>query len=91
VSWRRFGGGVGYCAVRRGVLSVQGGKEIAIATREAELGTDLNALETSVLSRFRADLEAERSGRAAAVRLSTQAIRRIVEALRPERRPEIGG
>jgi F-type H+-transporting ATPase subunit epsilon len=91
VSWRRIGGEVGYCAVRRGVLSVQGGKEIAIATREAELGTDLNALETSVLSRFRADLEAERSGRAAAVRLSTQAIRRIVEALRPERRPEIGG
>jgi F-type H+-transporting ATPase subunit epsilon len=90
VSWRRAGGEVGYCAVRRGVLSVQGGKEIAIATREAELGTDLDALETSVLARFRADAEAERSGRVAAVRLSTQAIRRIVEALRPERRPKFG-
>jgi F-type H+-transporting ATPase subunit epsilon len=32
VSWRHADGKMGYCAVRRGVLTVQGGKTIAIAT-----------------------------------------------------------
>lgn len=90
VSWRHVDGRAGYCAVRRGVLSGQGGKQVAIAAREAHFGSDLDELEASVLARFRADGEAERSGRVAAMRLHTQAIRRIVEALRPERRAEIG-
>lgn len=90
VSWRHADGRARYCAVRRGVLSVQGGNQIAIATREAQLGSDLDVLEASVLARFRAEADAERSGRIAAMRLHMQAIRRIVEALRPERRPEIG-
>lgn len=86
VSWRHTDGKAGYCAVRRGVLSVHnGGKEVAIATREAQRGDDLDTLEASVVSRFRAEAEAERSGRTAAMRLQTQAIRRIVEALRPDR------
>ncbi len=90
VSWRRVNGDAGYCAVRHGVLSVQQGRQVAIATRQAQLGSDLEELERSVLARFRADAEAESSGRVAAVRLHTQAIRRIVAALRPERRLEIG-
>jgi F-type H+-transporting ATPase subunit epsilon len=90
VSWRHANGKAGYCAVRRGVLSVHGGKEIAIATREAQRGDDLDALEASVLSRFRAEAEAERSRRTAAMRLQTQAIRRIVEALRPDRQMGVG-
>jgi F-type H+-transporting ATPase subunit epsilon len=90
VSWRHTDGKAGYCAVRRGVLSVHGGSEIAIATREAQRGDDLDALEASVLSRFRAEAEAERSGRTTAVRLQTQAVRRIVEALRPERQTGLG-
>lgn len=69
--------------------SVQGGQQVAIATRQAQLGSDLEDLEASVLARFRADAEAESSGRVAAVRLHTQAIRRIVEALRPRRQMEI--
>jgi F-type H+-transporting ATPase subunit epsilon len=89
VSWRCGNGEAGYCAVRHGVLSVEGGKQVSIATRQAQLGTDLEDLEASVLSRFRADGEAEASGRVAAMRLHTQAIRRIVEALRPERRMEM--
>ena len=88
VSWRHADGRVGYCAVRRGVMTVRNGTEIAIATREAELGTDLATLEASVLARFRAEAEAERTGRVAATRLQAQAIRRIVEALRPNRQPE---
>jgi F-type H+-transporting ATPase subunit epsilon len=85
VSWRHDDGRAGCCAVRRGVLSVQGGTRIAIATREAELGPDPDRLEAAVLARFRAAAEAERAGRAAALHLQTQAIRRIVAALRPER------
>jgi F-type H+-transporting ATPase subunit epsilon len=90
VSWRHADGAMGYCAVRRGVLSVHGGKQVAIATREAQLGADLEILEASVLARFRSEAEAERSGRVAAMRLHTQAIRRIVEALRPGNRMELG-
>ena len=90
VSWRRANGDAGCCAVRHGVLSVQQGRQVAIATRQAQLGSDLADLETSVLARFRADVEAESSGRVAAMRLHTEAIRRIVAALRPERRLEIG-
>ena len=85
VSWRHADGRAGYCAVRRGVLTVQGGNQIAIATREAQRGEDLDALEASVLVRFRAEADAERTGRVAATRLQTEAVRRIVEALRPER------
>jgi F-type H+-transporting ATPase subunit epsilon len=90
VSWRHADGRIGYCAVRRGVLTVRGGVEIAVATREAQLGTDLAALEASILARFRADVEAERTVRVAAMRLHTQAVRRIVEALRPDQRVEFG-
>jgi F-type H+-transporting ATPase subunit epsilon len=89
VSWRHADGKRGYCAVRRGVLSVRDGQQIAIATREARRGDDLDALEASVLVQFRSEAEAERTGRVAATRLHTEAIRRIVEALRPER--ETGG
>ena len=45
---------------------MQGGDQIAIATREAQRGDDLDALEASVLTRFRSEAEAERAGRAAA-------------------------
>jgi F-type H+-transporting ATPase subunit epsilon len=85
VSWRHADGRAGYCVVRRGVLTVQEGTRISIATREAQRGDDLDALESSVLVKFRAEADAERTGRVAATRLHTEAIRRIVEALRPER------
>jgi F-type H+-transporting ATPase subunit epsilon len=89
VAWRHADGKLEYCAIRRGVLTVRGGNQIAIATREAQRGDDLDALEASVLTRFRSDAEAERAGRAAATRLHTEAIRRIVEALRPDHQREI--
>jgi len=83
VQWRHADGRLGYCAVRRGVLSVRGGNEVAIATRQAQLGDDLDQLEDTVLARFRADLDTERSERVAATRLHMAAIRQIVAALRP--------
>ena len=83
VQWRHANGHLGYCAVRRGVLSVRGGQDVAIATRQAQLGEDLDQLEQVVLARFRTELDTERSERVAATRLHMAAIRQIVAALRP--------
>ena len=83
VAWRHADGRLGWCAVRRGVLTVRGGNEVAIATRQAQLGDDLEALEHAVVARFRAEADAERIARVAATRLHMQAIRQIVRALRP--------
>ncbi len=91
VSWRPRRRQAGYCAVRRGVLTVHGGKQVAIATREAQRGDDLDRLEASVLARFRTEADAERSGaHRPPYGFQTQAIRRIVEALRPDHGMEIG-
>jgi F-type H+-transporting ATPase subunit epsilon len=83
VQWRHADGRVGYCAVRRGVLSVRGGHDVSIATRQAQLGDDLDQLEHVVLAHFRTELEAERTERVAATRLHMAAIRQIIAALRP--------
>ena len=83
VAWRHADGRCGWCAVRRGVLSVRGGHEVAIATRQAQLGDDLAVLEHAVLARYRAELDAERRARVTATRLHTAAIRQIIRALRP--------
>ena len=45
VSWESSNETRRYCAVRRGVLSVIGGHDIAIATREAVPGDDLTTLD----------------------------------------------
>jgi len=84
VAWHHADGRPGWCAVRRGVLSVHAGREVAIATRQAQLGDDLAALEHAVLERFRAELDTERRARVAATRLHTAAIRQIIRALRPD-------
>ena len=84
LSWRHRDGRQGYCAVRQGVLSVRGGREVAVATRQAQLGTDLETLERTVIDRFTAEDEAERAARVAATRLHMEAIRRSIAALRPE-------
>ena len=84
LSWRHVDGRQGYCAVRQGVLSVRGGRAVAVATRQAQLGTDLETLERTVIDRFTAEDEAERAARVAATRLHMEAIRRIIAALRPE-------
>jgi F-type H+-transporting ATPase subunit epsilon len=81
VSWTRSDGSRRYCAVRRGMFSVSEGKDVAVATREAITGDDLAKLEATVLDRFRADIEQERSERFESVQLQLNAIRRIVSQL----------
>jgi F-type H+-transporting ATPase subunit epsilon len=86
VSWRRSDGTGRYCAVRHGVLSVSDGKEVAVATREAVIGDDLEHLEDVVLNRFRDNIEAERAARTGGLQLEMNAIRQIVRYLRPQQR-----
>jgi F-type H+-transporting ATPase subunit epsilon len=81
--WRQADAAQRYCAVRRGVLSVSGGREVMVATREAVIGTDLDRLEDAVLAGFREAAEEERGARAESLRLQMTAIRRIIHYLRP--------
>ena len=81
VGWKRSDGSRRYCAVRRGTLSVSGGQDVALATREAIAGDDLATLDSTVLDRFRADTEQERSERFESIQLQLNAIRRIVSQL----------
>jgi F-type H+-transporting ATPase subunit epsilon len=83
VRWTGPDGVRRYCAVRRGVLSVTSGREVAIATREAIPGDDIATLDETVLDRFRADIEMERTQRVESTRLQLNAIRQIVSHLRP--------
>ena len=85
VIWDSSNGKRHFCAVRRGVLSVAGGHDIAIATREAVPGDDLACLDETVLTRFRADLDSERTEHVASTRLQLNAIRQIMSHLRPDR------
>lgn len=85
VSWHDVEDRVRYCAVRRGVLSVTGGSRIAIATREAIAGDDLDRLEAVVLSQFRQRADMERASRTQSLQLQMKAIRQIVRYLRPDR------
>lgn len=90
VRWSAGDGVPHFCAVRRGVLSVTGGQEIAIATREAVPGDDLATLDQTVLTRFRADQETEWAERAEATRVQLKAIRQIMRHLRPDGRNDGG-
>ncbi len=91
VSWHDADDRQRFCAVRRGVLSVTNGTEVAIATREAIVGDDLARLEQEVLAQFQDEVEAERTARTESLRLQMQAIRKIVRYLRPERPDLFGG
>lgn len=86
VSWHRAAGPPRFCAVRHGILSVGGGREVAIATREAIVGDDLDRLEQVVLTEFRQKADSERASRVTALELQMKAIRQIMRYLRPELR-----
>lgn len=90
VGWTRADATRHFCAVRHGVLAVTGGREISIATREAILGDDLATLDRTVLARFRADIEAERTEHVESTRLQLNAIRQIMRHLRPDSRTGSG-
>ena len=86
VSWIGGDGAERHCAVRGGVLTVSGGREIAVATREAVPGDDLATLDQTVIERFRSETDEERRARSDSARLHLTAIRQIMRRLRPEGR-----
>ena len=88
VSWTDAEGKQGHCAVRRGVLSVEGGNQVTVTSREAVPGDDLDELAQTVLSKFRTEIETERKEHVDSTRLQLAAIRQIMQRLR---RPDIGG
>ena len=86
ISWRTADGREGHCAVRGGVLTVRECARISVATREAVVGDDLQALERDVLARFRHDREEEGEAHSGARRMHLAAIRHILTYLHPDRR-----
>ncbi len=85
VSWKNRAGARRYCAVHGGILTISGGREVDITTREAIPGDDLATLDQAILNRFgaAADIETERAGRIDTTRPQLQAIRELVRHLRP--------
>ena len=63
---------------------MNGGMDVAIATREAVPGDDLLKLQDVVLAQFRAERETERAEYVGATRLQLAAIRQIMRRLRPD-------
>lgn len=90
--WRDAGDQQHYVALRGGMLSVQRGELVTVATPEAIVGEDLHQLESEVLSQFRRRVEEERVARTDAQRLQLAAIRQIIRLLRPQTgNPALGG
>lgn len=84
VSWKTRENVERYCAVRGGVLIVKDG-DVAIATREAIAGDNLDVLDRDVLARFRSDLEEERAEHVETTRLELNVMRRMVARLKPRK------
>jgi F-type H+-transporting ATPase subunit epsilon len=83
VSWRQASGREGHCAVRGGVLSVSGGKEVAVATRQAVLSDDLNQLADKVLAELRRSAEQEEAAWTHSARLRLRVLRELSRSTAP--------
>lgn len=84
IRWRDARGAEHYIAVRGGVLEVQGGETVAVATSEAVADDDLHRLESEALARFRTRVADEQAARIDAQRLYLAALRQITRYLRGE-------
>ena len=82
VTWRDEHGREHFVAVRGGILTVQEGRTVEVATREAVTGDDLAALQAAVLASMRADAQAEERDRAHAARLHAAFIQQMTRYLR---------
>lgn len=82
VGWKRANGEVGYIAVRGGILRMQGGDFVQIATRQAVSGPSLGVLSDEVLDRLRAEAESEAQTRTASMRLQLGLMRQLDRYLR---------
>ena len=83
VRWCEADGTMRYCAVRGGVLTLSGGRHLAIACREAFCGERLDRLEAQVAAMRESQGEAERKARVAQTQLHARAVRQLMRYLRP--------
>jgi F-type H+-transporting ATPase subunit epsilon len=81
--WRDATGVVAYCALRGGVMTVTGGRDVAVACRQGLIGDDLAALETEVQALRATEADAERRARVEQVRLHSRVVRQLMRYLRP--------
>ncbi len=82
ITWRNHDGALHHLAVSGGMLEVQDGHVVRVATREAVADDDLERLQSEVLSAFRRRSEVERTARTDAQRLYLAALRQIQRLLR---------
>ena len=76
-----------YCALRGGVLTLQRGCELQVASREAVPGQGLEPLEQQVLERLRQRQQAEDEARRQSRHLEVQVLRQLVAPLKSGRLP----
>jgi F-type H+-transporting ATPase subunit epsilon len=77
VGWSTEAGEQGHIAVRGGILRVEGGQLVQIATRQAISGPTLDRLGGAVLDELRKEAEAEVEVRVSAARLQMGLIRQL--------------
>ena len=80
--WKLPAGDMRYCAVDSGVLTVRGGREVAVACRQALLGDDLEALHAQVLAMRSERIESDRERKVDQTRLHARAVRAMMQLMR---------
>lgn len=74
-----------FAALRGGVMTVTGGRTVAIACREAILGDDLASLQARVAQTRAAQTDSARHARSHDAQLHSRAMRRLMQQLRAGR------
>jgi F-type H+-transporting ATPase subunit epsilon len=77
ISWRQASGAQGHCAVRGGVLSVSGGDQVAVATRQAVMGDDLAHLADRVVAELKRNGEQEEAAWTHSARMRLRVLREL--------------
>jgi F-type H+-transporting ATPase subunit epsilon len=81
VRWRNGSGVTRYCALRGGLMTVEGGNHVAIACRQGTVGDDIAKLEAEVKALRAAETDADRKARVEQMRLHARAIRQLMRYL----------
>jgi F-type H+-transporting ATPase subunit epsilon len=91
VRWRGAEGPWRFCAVSDAVFSVAGGAAVNVACRRGLAGDDLDALQGQARRLRDDELDADRRARVEQTRLHAQAIRRLMQLLRPAQGATLAG
>jgi F-type H+-transporting ATPase subunit epsilon len=91
VRWTRDGEPTRFCALSGGVLTITGGKRVAIACRRGTVSDDLDKLEADVAAQRAAELDADRRAKVEQTRLHARALRQLMRYLRGDGHPLGGG